>query len=619
MKNLDSNPQSNEAKTPLWGIGILILAVVGLNLAILGYAVQTATHHPEDDAAAHSVEPAPSKEAPSAAPAQSEAPVLVAQVDSPPPAAQPQVVNTIHLPDRSVIQGLYVQHCAACHGLDGRGDGPAADQLYPRPRDFVESPFRFAPQGGGEQVLIEAIERSISLGVPRSSMPGFKGVLTESEIAGLARYTVALRAESTAQPAVVASFDVGSQPPTTPGLISRGKELYVSLGCVACHGESGHGDGPSSRGLVDSVRRPVRPADLTTGLFKGGQTPEDLARVILAGIPGTPMAAFEPALVKQNPDGSKNLTDAWALVAYIGSLSPKTRPVGEGSGARLAVLETDDDDLPFDPTHIGWLGVPPTEIEIKPIWQREETTTHVTVKAVRNESHLSLCLEWRDGTMDLGRDHSVFPDGVAVMFALGAEVPALPMGIEVPGFAPKAPVNIWHWQADRQIAASNGSSTGADEGEKPTKWRLFPLTAEARANPPALQVVAPTPDSPPTLPTFDTAQDSGNVARQLLALSHSVLESNAEGFGTLTPQPVSDQEVWGAAAWSLGVWRVVMVRNVAPSGSLDIDLNRVEAIPITLAVWDGAKGDRAGVKKVSGWHWLEPRTSPPAATEQTEN
>ena len=42
-------------------------------------------------------------------------------------------------------------------------------------------------------VFIAALERTINQGVPRSAMPGFGGVLTESQIAGLARHVLELR------------------------------------------------------------------------------------------------------------------------------------------------------------------------------------------------------------------------------------------------------------------------------------------------------------------------------------------------------------------------------------------------------------------------------------------
>jgi len=38
---------------------------------------------------------------------------------------------------------LYDTSCASCHGTDGRGHGPAADALTPRPRDFTSGTYKF--------------------------------------------------------------------------------------------------------------------------------------------------------------------------------------------------------------------------------------------------------------------------------------------------------------------------------------------------------------------------------------------------------------------------------------------------------------------------------------------
>ena len=37
---------------------------------------------------------------------------------------------------RSEAKDIFESRCVACHGTDGRGDGPAASNLNPKPRDF---------------------------------------------------------------------------------------------------------------------------------------------------------------------------------------------------------------------------------------------------------------------------------------------------------------------------------------------------------------------------------------------------------------------------------------------------------------------------------------------------
>lgn len=575
-------PESDQPALPA-GMRLGVVAAVCLvNLIILAYAVSRAVPHRSRPAAV--------------AATQVPAPATTASSAPPPPASQPTVaavVNPVLLPDAAVIKGAYVQHCSACHGADGRGDGPAAAQLYPRPRDFVASPFRFASSSAKREEIIAGLERTISIGVPRSGMPGFGGVLDESMIAGLARYVLDQRSAAPSPPGAP-PVDVGPRPPTTPGLIARGAELYRSQGCITCHGPTGHGDGEQSRKLVDSIGRPVRPADLASGLFKSGQGPADLCRTILAGVPGTPMIAYEPALTRTNPDGTRDLTDAWALVAFIQSFTPKDQTIGHTSGTELVAIPASDEAMLYDPACPAWLGVPATSIELRPLWQRVENITHVDVRIVRSAGEIAICLDWRDGTLDQGRDHLVYCDAVAVMFAMGDEVPALPMGVHVEGFEARSTVNLWHWKAGRQWAVAGHEPSGPSP--TPEKgWAVFGPPKEPSPASPAYEA---------RLPSFFTARDAGNVHASDALRGRSALESNAEGFGTLTLQPPDRQGVAATAMWSNGLWRVVLVRAIESGDPLDVDLTRDRRIPITFAVWDGSKGDRDGMKLISGWHWL---------------
>ena len=47
--------------------------------------------------------------------------------------------EAVFLKDNQVIAGaeLFRMYCATCHGVDGRGEGPAADALKHRPRDLT--------------------------------------------------------------------------------------------------------------------------------------------------------------------------------------------------------------------------------------------------------------------------------------------------------------------------------------------------------------------------------------------------------------------------------------------------------------------------------------------------
>jgi DMSO reductase family type II enzyme heme b subunit len=586
-------------------------AVFVINAVILAYAISVAK--PSAAAKATAAAPAPgggsvAEAAQAAKPATP--PVGAAKTSSAAPAVT--VVTPINLPDAGVVRSDYIRHCSACHGVSGRGDGPAAAQLYPRPRDFVGSPLRFASTAGSQEELVTGLERTISDGVPRSAMVGFRGVLSEAAIAGLARYILGLRAGAPPTPAT-GHIDVGLRPPTTPGLVAHGEKLYTSLGCVTCHGEKGHGDGVNSRDLVDSTGRPVRPADLGSGLFKSGQAPEDLVRRILTGVPGTPMIAYESVVARKNADGTTDLTDAWAVAAYIRSLTPKAQPRGESSGAELTVQPALDPAMLHDPAHVAWLGVEPTVIQLRPLWQREEENTHVDVRAVHTDDTVAICLDWRDRTQDVGRDLKVFTDAVAVMFAQGADVPALPMGVQIEGYEPEAPVNIWHWKASRQFEASTGAVYAPPRAGEASTLSACPVYGHGRG----YGVEPAAGDAPPQLPDFRSAQMAGNPHEDPRLRERAVLEGNALGFGTLALQGFGQQHIQSVATWSNGLWRVILARAIETDDPDDIALTTARRIPITFAVWDGSKGDRDGIKLISGWHWLRMQPSGAAAAATT--
>ena len=69
---------------------------------------------------------------------------------------------------------IYDFRCAPCHGFSGKGDGPAAMTLDPRPRDFTRGLFKFKSTPKGEVVADEDLYRTISRGIPGSAMPSWK-------------------------------------------------------------------------------------------------------------------------------------------------------------------------------------------------------------------------------------------------------------------------------------------------------------------------------------------------------------------------------------------------------------------------------------------------------------
>lgn len=517
-----------------------------------------------------------------------------------------RVVNIFNLPSPQETQSQFAHHCTSCHGLEGRGDGPAAGHLLPGPRDFIGSPFRYSSPGEEPEHVLADLERTITHGVPRSAMPGFGGVLTESQIAGLARYVLEIREQGEQLAPTEQLVDVGMRPPITPELVARGKGLYTALSCHTCHGDSGHGDGMNAQSLVDFQGRPVRPADFTSGLFKTGQTPSDLCRTILRGIPGTPMVAYEAVLTQENEDGTFNTMDAWALVGYIRSLRSTPQPAGQPSGAQIIARQTPDEAMLTDPSHIAWLGVEPTMVTVKPLQQRQENTTCLEVRAVRSVDRMAICLEWQDETLDLSRRQELHPDAAAVVFGLGDKVPALPIGIGVEQHQSSDPVNIWHWKADRQYDATTGQRHAqiTMDGWNQDGWYLFVPGSAAKVPEMSPGTGGIQGDALHTEPQSLRPQGAGAIENDPRLIDHSVLEANALGLGSVTWQPPHSQSAYATATWSGGMWRVVLLRSLASEDDMDVQFTSTQRVPIAFALWNGSKGDHAGIKLVSAWHWL---------------
>jgi mono/diheme cytochrome c family protein len=77
--------------------------------------------------------------------------------------------------DKQLAKALFRANCAACHGIDGQGDGPDAVTVkYPMPDLMV----RKLQHGNG----FGQIRHVIADGVPDHGMPGYRGKLTSTEL-----------------------------------------------------------------------------------------------------------------------------------------------------------------------------------------------------------------------------------------------------------------------------------------------------------------------------------------------------------------------------------------------------------------------------------------------------
>lgn len=186
---------------------------------------------------------------------------------------------------------LYDDKCAHCHGIEGAGDGAAAENLLPRPRDFTRGLYKIRSTESAQLPTDQDLFDIISNGMPGSSMPAWGEILTEDEHWQLvAHIKTFYDGFEGASPRLI---DVSSKVPYSEESVAQGKEFYTNLGCVDCHGDVGRGDGTSAPDLTDEWGFRTWPANLWQPWnYRGGATTEAIFKRFIGGIAGSPMPAF---------------------------------------------------------------------------------------------------------------------------------------------------------------------------------------------------------------------------------------------------------------------------------------------------------------------------------------
>jgi mono/diheme cytochrome c family protein len=492
-------------------------------------------------------------------------------------------VDRVEAGDSPVLEAgkrVYDQHCAACHGTDGDGNGPAAVWLFPKPRDFSAGLFKIQSTPAGSLPSDADLYRSISQGLGGSSMPAFH-YLSEQELLDVVEYVKHLTAvvrpdgrrinrfeEAAAEGTLGAPITVPPEPPLTFDSITRGQQVYGQLQCNSCHGETGAGDGPSAPTLKDSLGVMIHPRDFNTDLFRGGSTGQDLYTRIAVGLGGTPMVAY--------PDEILTPADRWALVHYIQSLRRKDVEVGDilASEGVLPVARVEG-ELPLDPMDPTWERVESVRVPLNPLWPEPYPITGMAVRALHNGKILAVLLQWRDDIVD-GAPVRVedFQDAAALQFSLTDRAPFLGMG------DPRNPVNVWQWKAGWQQDT---------DGERPDVHLTYPSMHVDTYQETELHGL------------YRTAETAGNLLA-FTRMPSPVEDANATGFGTMTSQPPSAQNVGGKGIWRDGFWSVLFYRELESKDSRDVSLIPGESTLVAFAIWNGAQRDRNGRKVFSNWH-----------------
>jgi mono/diheme cytochrome c family protein len=267
--------------------------------------------------------------------------ILAKQTGSPtsPKFLGDRLMSAAHLKRGSEV---YRQYCYQCHGVTGDGNGPQAQYLIPKPRDYRRGIFKFTSTTYGSKPLREDVHRTIRRGVLGTSMPSFD-FLPPADLEAVTDYVLALthRGELESLLADAVEFEGELNEGAVPGMVETiqgqwkealanvvnprtpmplltradaeaGKKIFLSIGCNKCHGDEGRGE-VADELPPDIWGNPIKAADITAGMLRGGTDPLDVYRRIEAGINGTPMPAFRSQF-ETNPE------EVWKLVAYVMSV-----------------------------------------------------------------------------------------------------------------------------------------------------------------------------------------------------------------------------------------------------------------------------------------------------------
>ncbi len=418
---------------------------------------------------------------------------------------------------------VYFTKCVWCHGVEGSGDGPGADRLWPRPRNFNQGTFKIRHTASGELPLFDAkkpvpgqndLFETVTHGLPGSAMPPWEGILTEEQrLQVLSFVTTQLVKDRKftdvkSESQTVLQLGELKAIPANEESLKKGAELVVEKKCVECHGAEGRGDG-NAFNLKDDWGFSIQPANWhKCWNFRGSrQDPynvNNIFRTFSTGVNGTPMPSFAD---------NTTVEERWHIANFVNSLCER-----EADGAPLSI------DPLTDKPKVNFVlssGVIEGEISADPeneMWTKRARRiiamggqiTHkprnfvnriddMWMKSVYNETHIAFMFQWDDRTKSVAEgklpwpptsvnidvkeqdpktgeegsiashqnNYTVYNDAVAMQTAVKwKELPAPIKPRYLFGSNEEYPVDIMKWEADGSFRAFKGTGWDKDFEER---------------------------------------------------------------------------------------------------------------------------------------------------------
>lgn len=446
-------------------------------------------------------------------------------------------------------EAVYDRWCIECHGAEGRGDGPAAATMLPRPRDFTQARYQIRTTPSGALPTDADIMHVLENGMPGTAMPAWPKLTTaerEDVVAYIKTFSRFFESEGTPEP-----MEFGGAPGASEERIAEGGQLYDQLECWKCHGAEGRGDGTSAPTQQDDNGNPIRPANLAQNWrFNGGGTVEDIYARLRTGLDGTPMPSFSDLIE------AEVITDdqLWNIAHFVRSLSPEDPPEAqEVIRARLvSAVPTAVDDSAWNdvvPAYIPLVG----QIIVQPRWFAP-TVNAMWVQAMHDDDELALRLSWDDPS--------------------------------------QSPDPAWNeWQA---LVAS---SMEPREGEMAAPGSLPDALA--------VQFAAPASNAR-DLPYFLMGDATRPVYLWEWSSAGGVRESVARGIaGSRETLAADATPVVASAQFADGRWQLLLRRALVPQDTAQrTTLPTGVATPIAFYAWDGSNGEAGTRGSIGSWYFI---------------
>jgi mono/diheme cytochrome c family protein len=214
------------------------------------------------------------------------------------------------------VKSDYRRYCVGCHGDLGDGNGEVAQWLdppmWPKPRDFQLAIFKCRSTPTGTLPTDDDLFDTIARGLDRSAMPPWNTFTRQQRadlVAWIKHFSPRWQTEKPGTP-----IQIPPEPEITPERVKAGQDVYARVQCWKCHGVTGEANGPSASTLTDDLGRPIAAFNFTDGSRpKCGPTDQDIYRIFMTGLDGTPMPSFADNIKPE---------EAWDLVFYLRTLQP---------------------------------------------------------------------------------------------------------------------------------------------------------------------------------------------------------------------------------------------------------------------------------------------------------